>query len=179
MEPTIRTILTHANASSKLESPEEWRYDLSLWSLAVFLLLLALLIRFAWKPIMAGLENREKFIAGKLDEARQAEQGAAELQAYRDKLAAAAHEAAEIVNQARGMRRPWPRMSARKHSRTPPRSGPGHRGDPRRQERGAPRSRPQGRRYGGEPGRPDRPPRVAYRRSPGPDHRGAGAFSQQ
>lgn len=94
--------LTHANASSTLESPEEWRYDLSLWSLAVFLLLLALLIRFAWKPIMAGLDNREKFIVGKMDEARRAaEQGAEELKAYRAKLAAAAHEAAEIVNQAR------------------------------------------------------------------------------
>jgi F-type H+-transporting ATPase subunit b len=94
--------LTHANASSKLESPEEWRYDVSLWSLAVFLLLLALLIRFAWKPILAGLDNREKFIAGKIEEARRAaEQGAEELKAYRTKLAGAAHEAAEIVNQAR------------------------------------------------------------------------------
>ena len=48
------------------------------------------------------MDNREKFIAGQIEEARQsAAQAAAELQAYRDKLAAAAQEALEIVNRAR------------------------------------------------------------------------------
>ena len=68
----------------------------------MFAVLLTLLVRFAWAPIMTGLENREKYIARQIEEARlSAEQAAAELQAYRDKLAAAAKEAADVVNQAR------------------------------------------------------------------------------
>jgi F-type H+-transporting ATPase subunit b len=94
--------LSHANASPALEDPSAWRYDMSLCTLVVFLLLLALLARFAWSPIMTGLDNREKSIVGKIEEAkRSAEQAAAELQAYRNKLAAAAQEALEIVNRAR------------------------------------------------------------------------------
>jgi F-type H+-transporting ATPase subunit b len=94
--------LTHANASPKLEDPSEWRYDMSLCTFAVFVVLLTLLGRFAWTPIMKGLENREKFIARQIEEARQsAEQAAAELKAYRDKMASAAQESLEIVNQAR------------------------------------------------------------------------------
>ncbi len=94
--------LAHANASSKLEDPSEWRYDISLCTFAVFVGLLAILGRFAWTPIIKGLDNREKFIARQIEEARQsAEQAAAELKAYRDKLAYAAQEALEIVNRAR------------------------------------------------------------------------------
>lgn len=94
--------LTHANASSKLEDPSEWRYDMSLCTFAVFVMLLALLGRFAWTPVMKGLDNREKFIARQIEEARQsAEQAASELKAYRDKMASAAQEALDVVNRAR------------------------------------------------------------------------------
>ena len=106
--------LTHANASSKLEDPSEWRYDMSLCTFAVFVMLLALLGRFAWTPVMKGLDNREKFIARQIEEARQsAEQAASELKAYRDKMASAAQEALDVVNRARkdaeGGRREGPR----------------------------------------------------------------------
>ena len=94
--------LAHANASPKLEDPSEWRYDISLCSFVVFVVLLTLLGRFAWTPIIKGLDNREKFIARQIEEARQsAEQAAAELKAYRDQMASAAQEALEIVNRAR------------------------------------------------------------------------------
>jgi F-type H+-transporting ATPase subunit b len=39
------------------------RYDLGIWTLVVFGLLLFLLTMFAWKPIMAGLQKREDNIA--------------------------------------------------------------------------------------------------------------------
>lgn len=94
--------LTHANATAQMEDPSEWRYDMTLCTFAVFVVLLALLTKFAWTPIMKGLENREKFIADKIEEARRsAEQAADELQAYRTKIAAANQEAATIVTKAR------------------------------------------------------------------------------
>ena len=94
--------LTHANASPQQGDPSEWRYDMSLCTMVVFIVLLALLSKFAWGPVMAGLENREKYIASKIAEAKQnAEQSAAELNAYRAKLAAAAQESMALVAQAR------------------------------------------------------------------------------
>ena len=94
--------LAHANASSEQGNPAEWRYDISLCTFVVFVALLTILGRFAWTPIIKGLDNREKFIARQIEEARQsAEQAAAELKAYRDQMASAAQEALEIVNRAR------------------------------------------------------------------------------
>ena len=94
--------LSHANATPQLEDASEWRYDMSLCTFVVFLALMTLLGKFAWSPVMKGLDNREKFIARQIEEARQsAEQAAAELKAYRDKMASAAQEALEVVNQAR------------------------------------------------------------------------------
>lgn len=48
---------------------------LSLWTVVIFLGLLAILAKFAWGPILAAAETREKRIQGSLDEAaaRQAE----------------------------------------------------------------------------------------------------------
>ncbi len=94
--------LSHANATSMLEDPTEWRYDMALCTFAVFLLLLILLRAVAWRPLMTGLVRRESAIAARIEEAeRDAAEAATQLQAYRDKLTAAAHEAQEIVSQAR------------------------------------------------------------------------------
>jgi F-type H+-transporting ATPase subunit b len=94
--------LSQANATPKLEDPSEWRYDMALCTFTVFLVLLVILRAFAWRPIMAGLERRESAIATRIEEAeRDAAEAATQLQAYRDKLKAAAQEAQEIVSQAR------------------------------------------------------------------------------
>lgn len=96
------TDLSHANATADLENPAEWRYDMALCTFAVFVALLALLGRFAWTPIMRGLDTREQFLAHKHAEAEQAAaQAKAELRAYQDKLAGAEHKAMAIVAQAR------------------------------------------------------------------------------
>src|SRR2546430_1448694 len=42
----------------------------AIWSIIVFLILLALLGKFAWPPILKGLQQREKFITESIDSAR-------------------------------------------------------------------------------------------------------------
>src|SRR5690606_37077254 len=43
-------------------NPLGWQADLSLWSLIVFLLSLAVLTKLAWKPLTSGLDARERRI---------------------------------------------------------------------------------------------------------------------
>jgi F-type H+-transporting ATPase subunit b len=78
------------------------RYDLGIWTLVVFGALLVLLTKFAWKPIMAGLEKRENTIADKhraAENARaEAEKLLAEIRAQRAK---AAEEIAALLAEAR------------------------------------------------------------------------------
>jgi F-type H+-transporting ATPase subunit b len=94
--------LSQANATSKLEDPTEWRYDMALCTFAVFVVLLALLRVVAWRPLMTGLQRREAAIAARIAEAeRDAAEAAAQLQAYRDQLAGAAQEAREVITRAR------------------------------------------------------------------------------
>lgn len=68
----------------------------------VFLLLLALLYRFAWGPILTGLQDRENRIKADLEETEAAAKAAnATLAEYRKKLSEAAVEAQRVVEQAR------------------------------------------------------------------------------
>ena len=50
--------------------------DLAMFSLIVFLGLIAILGRFAWKPILQMLANREKRISDQIDSAHQANEKA-------------------------------------------------------------------------------------------------------
>ncbi len=94
--------LSHINASEKIADASEIKSDLALWTLVVFLCLLALLAKFAWGPIMEGLERREASIAAAIEEAEQAAaKGAEQLQLYEAKLAAAAEETREMLAAAR------------------------------------------------------------------------------
>ena len=91
---------THANASSGMANPLELRTDFAIFSLLVFLALLAVLYALAWKPLMKGLDLREKLISGQVEEARAAsEQAAAKLKEYETKLAEAAVQAQDMVVQ--------------------------------------------------------------------------------
>lgn len=94
--------LEHGDASPALASPADLRFDLSIYTLIVFLILLAVLYKFAWAPIAAGLEKREQTIAKQIADAEHASAMAAkQLQEYERKLAAATEEARAIVTQAR------------------------------------------------------------------------------
>ncbi len=94
--------LSHGDGSSQLKAPLELRFDLAIATLIVFLLLAAILAKFAWAPIAAGLEKREQTIAKQIADAEHASAMAAkQLQEYERKLAAATEEARAIVGQAR------------------------------------------------------------------------------
>ena len=93
---------THSNMTDDGEDPAEWRSEKAIATLIVFGLLLLGLTTFAWKPIAAGLEKRERSIASNIKNAEQASKdAAAKLVEYEAKLAAAAQEAQQIVADAR------------------------------------------------------------------------------
>ena len=64
---------------------------LFLWTIATFLVLLFLLAKFAWRPLLQALENRQATIRKSLDDARQARQ---ELERLHE-------QSAQILKQAR------------------------------------------------------------------------------
>ena len=93
---------SHSNASSNLLIPSEVRTDLAIFTFVVFALVLLLLSKFAWGPIVEALDAREDSIAGMIEKAElDAKQAEKQLQAYEQKLAQAADDAREIVAQAR------------------------------------------------------------------------------
>jgi len=64
---------------------------LFIWTILTFLVLLALLAKFAWRPLLQALDSRQESIRKSLDDAKQAKQELERLQT----------ESAEIVRQAR------------------------------------------------------------------------------
>jgi F-type H+-transporting ATPase subunit b len=93
----------HTNAFPKaLTGLQEIKADLAIYTFVVFLLLLGILLKFGWGPIMAGLDKREKsirdLIATSERNARESEELLKQNQA---KLAAAAESARELLQQAR------------------------------------------------------------------------------
>jgi F-type H+-transporting ATPase subunit b len=83
-------------------NPLEWKSDLALWTAVVFLGLLAILWRFAWKPIVEGLDKRERNVADQIAQAESANQKAKDILAdYERKLAAAGDQVRAILDQGR------------------------------------------------------------------------------
>jgi len=96
------TDLSHGNAGPNMDKVEEVRFDLALASAIIFLLLLAVLTKFAWGPISHGLETREHGIAEQIENARKdAEKAAEQLRQYEMRLTAAADEARNLIAEAR------------------------------------------------------------------------------
>lgn len=79
-----------------------WALDLGVWTLVVFLLLLLIMSRFAWRPMLEGLRKREESIRTAMEEAKLAraetERIHVELQAERDR---GAREIARMMDEAR------------------------------------------------------------------------------
>jgi len=70
------------------------------WTLIIFLVLVVVLGRFAWKPLLEGLKNREDMIRTEIDNARQErEQAEQALKTYRDRLAQAEADAEKLIKQ--------------------------------------------------------------------------------
>ena len=87
---------------SEFESPAWFQKDLAVWSFAVFLLLLALLGKFAWKPIMDGLDKREQGIADMIAATHAANDDARKLLvSYERRLTEATDEVRGMLEEAR------------------------------------------------------------------------------
>lgn len=91
---------THEEASDP--NPLAIDPDLAIWTGIVFLALLAVLGKFAWPPITKALEEREKRIADHIAAAESRhEEARAVLAQHEAKLAAAADEVRELLEEAR------------------------------------------------------------------------------
>jgi F-type H+-transporting ATPase subunit b len=83
-------------------NPLEPSFGLMFWSAVTFVILLIMLSKFAWKPILAKVDEREKKIKGDIDGAEKARTDAeATLKRHEAKLAEAAQAARETVEAAR------------------------------------------------------------------------------
>ena len=72
----------------------------ALWSIIVFVVLLIVLSRTAWKPILSGLQQREKFINDSIASARREREEAERLlKQYTEQLEKARQEAAALVEE--------------------------------------------------------------------------------
>lgn len=98
---------TTASASAVSEGgevggPFEGNLGNALWTLVIFGLVIFVLGKFAWTPILGGLKQREEFIRTALQEAKRDREAAeARLKEYTDRLDSARAEATAIVDEAR------------------------------------------------------------------------------
>jgi len=69
-----------------------WALDTAVWTVVVFLVLLFILGRFAWKPMLEGLEHRERAIREASQEAQQARDEAVRLRQQLQEEMDRAHE---------------------------------------------------------------------------------------
>ena len=70
---------------------------LYIWTIVTFLVLVALLAKFAWRPLLEALETRQDAIRKSLDDARQAKQDLERVHAESAKLLAEARAEAETI----------------------------------------------------------------------------------
>jgi len=70
---------------------------LYIWTIVVFLVLLGLLAKFAWKPLLDALEKRQESIRRSLDDAAKAKQELERLQVESQRILAEARGEAEAI----------------------------------------------------------------------------------
>ena len=91
----------HAPASDPL-SLDSVKRDMALWSLVIFLILFAILAKFAFKPIAEALDAREKAVADNIASAEAANlEAKSTLKQYQQKLDEARDEVRGIIAEAR------------------------------------------------------------------------------
>ncbi len=83
-------------------NPLTWQTNTAIWTAAVFVLLLVVLQKYAWRPIAEGLDKREKRIADDIAAAERSNQEARQLLAqYQERLAGAEGEIREMIERGR------------------------------------------------------------------------------
>jgi F-type H+-transporting ATPase subunit b len=70
---------------------------LYIWTIVTFLILVALLRKFAWRPLLEALERRQESIAKSLDDAKQAKQELERLHVESARILAEARTQAESI----------------------------------------------------------------------------------
>jgi len=101
---TVLVTLERAVASEGEGGPSLFTGDLGniIWSLLTFVVVLWVLGKFAWGPILGALQKREDFIRDSLEQAKHdRERARAEREEFAEKLAAAKTEAAGIIDEGR------------------------------------------------------------------------------
>jgi F-type H+-transporting ATPase subunit b len=89
-------------AGQEIINPLEPQPTLAIWTLVVFVGVMAVLTRFAWKPLMAALHNREQHLEHVLSETERARnESEANLAEHRKLMARAADEVRAILDKAR------------------------------------------------------------------------------
>lgn len=97
----------HAHVGDPAHEPEvfepgDWRTDLSIYTFVVFLVLLGVLTKFAWGPVIAALDAREENIRKNIEDAEAARVSAEAMLADRaKKLESVQDEVREILAEAR------------------------------------------------------------------------------
>ena len=83
-------------------NPLEIRYDTALWALVVFVLLLVILRKTAWEPILEGLQKREDTIKSAVEEAKRAHEETKRVTAeFQREMAQKMAEIPKIMEEAR------------------------------------------------------------------------------
>ncbi|MEX0745509.1 MAG: F0F1 ATP synthase subunit B [Phycisphaeraceae bacterium] len=96
--------LAAATPALAAENPAllNWEPGEYVWSLLVFLGLLAILLKFVWPPILNGLQTRETKIRGDIEAAEKANRDAQQaLAQYKQQLADTRREAQHMIDQSR------------------------------------------------------------------------------
>src|SRR5687767_7967784 len=83
-------------------NPLEFRYDTAAWAVVVFVLLLLILRKTAWGPILEGLQKREETIRSAVEEAKLARDETRRVTAqFQAEMAAKMAEIPKIMDEAR------------------------------------------------------------------------------
>src|SRR5207244_3536909 len=92
----------HGGGAAKKPNIFEPALELGIWTVVVFVVLLLVLRKMAWKPMLEGLHKREQSIHGPLDDARRDREEAERLRQQLQAEIAKAHEqVAAITEQGR------------------------------------------------------------------------------
>jgi F-type H+-transporting ATPase subunit b len=94
--------LTAAAQEHEVLSPFAGNVGNAVWTLVIFVIVVILLGKFAWGPVLSLLQQREEFIHRSLSDAkRDRDQAEARLKEYAAKLQSAQREAVAILEEAR------------------------------------------------------------------------------
>ena len=100
----LQAVLATAAAASEGGESSLFAGDLgnAVWTLVIFLLVVVVLGKFAWGPLLSGLQEREQFIRESLEKAKEEREASeSRLAEYEKKLNEARGEASEIVDEGR------------------------------------------------------------------------------